>query len=80
MKENPHCSTYNAREHVRQMISRTWEILNKECFSRRTFSPYLVEASLNTARMVGVMYDYNGEQKLPMLEEYMKLLLFGNTR
>nr|CAD1840563.1 unnamed protein product [Ananas comosus var. bracteatus] len=80
MKENPHCSTYNAREHVMQMISRTWEILNKECFSQRTFSPYLVEVSLNTARMVDVMYDYNGEQKLPMLEEYMKLLLFGNTR
>ncbi|XP_072977216.1 S-(+)-linalool synthase, chloroplastic-like isoform X2 [Typha angustifolia] len=77
MKENPQCSVDDAREHVMDLISKTWEALNKECFSSRLFSPDFIQASLNSARMVRPLYSYDDQQKLPMLEEYIKLLLFG---
>nr|CAD1840567.1 unnamed protein product [Ananas comosus var. bracteatus] len=77
MKENPHCSTHNAREHVMHLISKKWEELNKEYFTQRTFSPDFIGASLNFTRMVRVMYGYDQQQKLPMLEDYANLLLFA---
>ncbi|XP_072978777.1 (3S,6E)-nerolidol synthase 1-like isoform X1 [Typha angustifolia] len=76
MKENPQCSVDDAREHVMDLISKTWEALNKECFSSRLFSQDFIQASLNSARMVRPAYSYDDQQKLPMLE-YIKLLLFG---
>ncbi|XP_064979856.1 probable terpene synthase 13 [Musa acuminata AAA Group] len=76
MKENPQCSVESAREHVMQMICKAWEELNKESFSSSSFSQDFVTACLNTARMVKLMYSYNEEHKLPMLEEYVTLLLF----
>ncbi|CAL9106567.1 unnamed protein product [Musa textilis] len=76
MKENPQCSVESAREHVMQMICKAWEELNKESLSSSSFSQDFVTACLNTARMVKLMYSYNEEHKLPMLEEYVTLLLF----
>ncbi|CAL9167758.1 unnamed protein product [Musa hybrid cultivar] len=76
MKENPQCSVESAREHVMQMICKAWEELNKESFSSSSFSQDFVTACLNTARMVKLMYSYNEEHKLPMLEECVTLLLF----
>lgn len=78
MKENPYCSGQGARDHVMLMISKAWEELNKECFfSSSSFSQDFVMACLNMARMVKVMCSYGGEQKLPLLEEYINLLLLG---
>ncbi|KAG6472731.1 hypothetical protein ZIOFF_070208 [Zingiber officinale] len=78
MKENPHWSLEVAKEKVMQMIEKEWEELNKECFSSSTstFSQDFVTACLNSARMVRVMYNYNEEHNLPMLKEYINLLLF----
>ncbi|XP_042442281.1 (3S,6E)-nerolidol synthase 1-like [Zingiber officinale] len=77
MKENPHWSLEIAKEKVMQMIDEAWEELNKESFSSSTstFSQDFVRACLNTARMVRVMYNYEGHN-LPMLKEYINLLLF----
>ncbi|XP_042441429.1 (3S,6E)-nerolidol synthase 1-like [Zingiber officinale] len=78
MKENPHWSLEVAKEKVMQMIDEEWEELNKECISSSTstFSQDFVTACLNSARMVRVMYNYNEEHNLPMLKEYINLLLF----
>ncbi|KAG6472742.1 hypothetical protein ZIOFF_070219 [Zingiber officinale] len=78
MKENPHWSLEVAKEKVMKMIDEAWEELNKESFSSSTstFSQDFVRACLNTARMVRVMYNYTEEHNLPMLKEYINLLLF----
>ncbi|KAG6472743.1 hypothetical protein ZIOFF_070220 [Zingiber officinale] len=77
MKENSHWSLEVAKKKVMQMIDEAWEELNKESFSSSTstFSQDFVRACLNTARMVRVMYNYE-EHNLPMLKEYINLLLF----
>jgi (3S)-linalool synthase len=74
LRENPHG---DAEKHMMEMIEDEWEELNRECLSRTksTFSPSFVGASLNFARMVGVMYGYNNEQRLPALEDYTRMLL-----
>ena len=60
---------------MRRMIKREWEELNRECFSRRTFSSSFMQACLNAARMVSVMYSYDKEQRLLVLEDYARMLL-----
>ncbi|CAN6277382.1 unnamed protein product [Urochloa humidicola] len=75
LMENPSCTPGDAEAHMRGLISREWEELNRECFSRRTFSSRFTQACLNTARMVSVMYSYDKEQRLLVLEEYAKMLL-----
>uniref|UniRef100_A0ACD5TBX7 Uncharacterized protein n=1 Tax=Avena sativa TaxID=4498 RepID=A0ACD5TBX7_AVESA len=74
LRENPHG---DAEEHMMGMIAGEWEDLNRECFSRTnsSMSPSFVGASLNFARMVGVMYGYNNDQRLPALEDYTRMLL-----
>ena len=74
-RENPHG---DADEHMVEMIASEWECLNKECFSRMksTLSHSFITASLNFARMVRVVYGYNNEQELPVLEDYTRMLLF----
>ncbi|RWR97874.1 S-+-linalool synthase [Cinnamomum micranthum f. kanehirae] len=74
MKEHG-TSLESARQHVRQMISNAWKGLNKECLSPNPFSQSFVNASLNTARMVQVMYSYDKDQRLPVLEEFISTLL-----
>ncbi|CAN6236943.1 unnamed protein product [Urochloa humidicola] len=75
LMENPSCTQADAEEHMRDLIMREWEELNRECFFRRTFSDSFSQASLNAARMVSVMYSYDKEQRLLVLEEYAKMLL-----
>ncbi|VAI54080.1 unnamed protein product [Triticum turgidum subsp. durum] len=74
-RENPRG---DAEKHMLEMIRSEWEGLNRECFSRTksTLSHSFTTASLNFARMVLVMYGYNNEQKLPVLEDYTRMLLF----
>uniref|UniRef100_A0ACD5TBY8 Uncharacterized protein n=1 Tax=Avena sativa TaxID=4498 RepID=A0ACD5TBY8_AVESA len=74
LRENPHA---NVEEHILQMIAKEWEELNRECLfrSRLSMSHTFLEALLNFARMVGVMYSYDEEQRLPILENYTRMLL-----
>ncbi|KAL5207926.1 hypothetical protein ABZP36_032361 [Zizania latifolia] len=78
LKENPGLSASEVEEHVRCLITSEWEELNRECFSRRTFSGGFTEAALNVSRMVGVMYAYDGgeQRRLPVLDDYIRMLLF----
>jgi (3S)-linalool synthase len=39
------------------------------------FSSSFTQACLNAARMVSVMYSYNKEQRLLVLEDYTRMLL-----
>ncbi|CAN6247408.1 unnamed protein product [Urochloa humidicola] len=75
LMENPSCTPGDAEAHMRSLISREWEELNRECFSRRSFSSRFTQACLNTARMVSVMYSYDKEQRLLALEDYANTLL-----
>jgi (3S)-linalool synthase len=75
LMENPSCTQADAEEHMRGLIAREWEELNRECFSRRSFSSRFTQVSLNAARMVGVMYSYDKEQRLLVLEDYVRMLL-----
>ncbi|CAM0947495.1 unnamed protein product [Alopecurus aequalis] len=74
LRENPHC---DAEEHMLKMIKDEWVELNRVCFSgtKSSLSPSFIGASLNFARMVGVMYGYDSEQNLPVLEDYTRMLL-----
>ncbi|WOL18159.1 (3S,6E)-nerolidol synthase 1-like [Canna indica] len=78
MKEKLHCSgESSAREEVTRMIAAAWEELNKESFSwNSSCSPDFVKACVNTARMVRVMYSYSDEHQLPVLDQYINMLLF----
>ncbi|KAK3152008.1 hypothetical protein QOZ80_2BG0153160 [Eleusine coracana subsp. coracana] len=75
LMENPSCTPADAEEHMLSLIEREWEELNTECFRRRTFPSSFMQACLNASRMVSVMYGYNKEQRLPVLEDYMRTLL-----
>uniref|UniRef100_J3L936 S-linalool synthase n=1 Tax=Oryza brachyantha TaxID=4533 RepID=J3L936_ORYBR len=79
LKENPGLAAVEAEEHVQRLIASEWEELNRECFSssrRPAFPAGFTRAALNGARMVGVMYGYDGEQRLPVLDDYVRMLLF----
>ncbi|XP_058072978.1 (3S,6E)-nerolidol synthase 1-like [Magnolia sinica] len=75
MKEHGITSPTIVGEHVMQMISMEWKKLNKELLSSNLFSPSFKEASLNTARMVQIMYSYDQNQRLPALEGHINSLL-----
>ncbi|KAM0934676.1 putative S-linalool synthase [Dioscorea sansibarensis] len=76
MKEHQECTAKEAHDHVMLMISRTWEALNKESFTQRSFPKPLINATLNLARMVRIMYSYNEDNhRLPMLDDYIFSLL-----
>ena len=74
LMENPSCTPGDAEAHMRRLIAREWEELNRECSSRTTFSPSFMHACLNAARMVSVMYSYDKEQRL-VVEDYARMLL-----
>ncbi|KAI6704862.1 hypothetical protein NL676_007824 [Syzygium grande] len=67
-----------ARDHVKKMISEAWKRLNKACLYPHPFTKSFTKASLNTARMVPLMYNYDDNHSLPLLEHHMKSLLFGD--
>ncbi|KAL3740487.1 hypothetical protein ACJRO7_021724 [Eucalyptus globulus] len=66
-----------ARDHVKKMISEAWKSLNKACLYPQPFTKSFSKASLNTARMIPLMYNYDDSHSLPLLERHMKSLLFG---
>lgn len=76
MKEHKGSSVEEAREKIRNMISEAWKSLNKECLSPNPFLPTFTNASLNLARMVPLMYNYDENQSLPRLEHLMKFVLY----
>ncbi|XP_037470843.1 S-(+)-linalool synthase, chloroplastic-like [Triticum dicoccoides] len=68
----------DVEEHMLEIIAGEWEDLNRECFSgtNSALSHAFVGTSLNFARMVHVMYGYDDEHRLPILEDYTRMLLF----
>ncbi|KAF8038630.1 hypothetical protein BT93_B1228 [Corymbia citriodora subsp. variegata] len=66
-----------AQDHVKKLISEAWKRLNKACLYPRLFPKSFCKASLNTARMVPLMYNYDDSHSLPLLEHHMKSLLLG---
>nr|AMB57286.1 plastid terpene synthase [Osmanthus fragrans] len=81
VKENPGSTIEIARERVIDMISREWKHLNKECFrlNQNSSISSFSKASLNLARMVPLMYSYDDNQQLPVLEEFINSTLFDKT-
>ncbi|KAB1201252.1 (3S,6E)-nerolidol synthase 1 [Morella rubra] len=76
MKEHQGASIQEARQKVADMISDAWKRLNKECLSPTPFPATFTKASLNIARMVPLLYNYDDNQGLPTLEEHVKSVLF----
>ncbi|XP_068645867.1 (3S,6E)-nerolidol synthase 1-like [Aristolochia californica] len=64
-----------AREHVVHLITGEWKKLNKACLSPNSFSPAFTSGSLNSTRMVQVMYSYNEDHLLESLEQHTDYLL-----
>ncbi|KAL5839747.1 hypothetical protein ACOSQ4_012355 [Xanthoceras sorbifolium] len=79
MKEHQDSTAEDARKHAIDKISDAWKQLNKECLSPNPFSTSFTRASLNLARMVPLMYTYDGNQRLPILDQYIKSLLHENS-
>ncbi|XP_074270019.1 (3S,6E)-nerolidol synthase 1-like isoform X2 [Silene latifolia] len=77
MNEHKGSSIESAREHVHTMISDAWKCLNETCQSTSQLSAYFIEAALNSARLVPVMYNYDKSHQLPSLEKHMKSLLIS---
>ncbi|XP_042518571.1 (3S,6E)-nerolidol synthase 1-like [Macadamia integrifolia] len=75
LKEHKGYSTESARANVFRLISDAWKQLNEETLSWNSLAPSLTRVSLNSARMVSVMYGYDDNQRLPALEECIKSLL-----
>ncbi|KAJ9168992.1 hypothetical protein P3X46_020464 [Hevea brasiliensis] len=74
MKEYKGCTVENARKQVTHMISDAWKQLNQECLFQKSFSSTFTKACLNLARMVPLMYNYDDNQRLPVLEHHVKSL------
>lgn len=79
MKNEPKTSMKEARQHVVDMISNEWKNLNEECFHlNHPSASCFKRASLNLVRMVPLMYTYDENQRLPLLEEYINTTTFFN--
>ncbi|XP_058194738.1 (3S,6E)-nerolidol synthase 1-like [Rhododendron vialii] len=79
MKDHKGSSVNRAREQVNRMISDAWKCLNQECLSPNSFSASFTKSSLNLARMVPLMYSYDDNHKLPILQEHMKSMLYDDV-
>ncbi|PKA53608.1 (3S,6E)-nerolidol synthase 2, chloroplastic/mitochondrial [Apostasia shenzhenica] len=69
----------NARNETKKMISSEWKKLNRSLLLPKNgddikFPLSLKKAALNTARMTSIMYNYE-DQRLPLLEDYARLML-----
>nr|WNI01966.1 terpene synthase [Psidium guajava] len=74
LREN-HGSLYqSARDHMMELISKSWKLLNEECLSPCPISAPFREACVNAAKMVSLMYNYEDKHGLGLLQEHMKLL------
>ncbi|KAF8030058.1 hypothetical protein BT93_E2474 [Corymbia citriodora subsp. variegata] len=74
LRENQGSSYQSAREHVMELISKLWKLLNKECLSPCPFPAPFLEACVNAAKMVSMMYDYEDKHGLGLLQDHMKSL------
>ncbi|KAL5054412.1 hypothetical protein RYX36_035094 [Vicia faba] len=74
MKDNPRVSIGQTREHIRKQISDAWKQLNKECLNTNELPSSFTKLCLNAARMVPVMYSYDGNTP-SKLQKYVKSLL-----
>nr|ADD81294.1 linalool synthase [Actinidia arguta] len=79
LKDHKGSSVENAREEVIRMISDAWKRLNEECLFPNPFSATFRKGSLNIARMVPLMYSYDDNHNLPILEEHMKTMLYDSS-
>ena len=78
MKEHNGISVEFARKHVFELISDEWKRLNKECLHLSRSSVSFRKGALNLARMVPLMYDYDSDQSLPILEQYVKSMFYDD--
>ncbi|CAL5408565.1 unnamed protein product [Camellia sinensis] len=78
-KEHEGSTAETARKQVVDMISDAWKRLNRECLSPNRFSANFTQGCLNTARMVPLMYCYNDNHNLPILEEHMKSMFHDSV-
>lgn len=58
-----------------EQISDAWKQLNKECLNTNPLPSSFTKLCLNAARMVPIMYNYDGNTP-SKLEEYVKSLLY----
>ncbi|XP_047308926.1 (3S,6E)-nerolidol synthase 1-like [Impatiens glandulifera] len=78
MKDRNGCSVEMARNNVMRMISDEWKRINRECLiSSKRFSPIFTKSCVNFARMVPLMYSYDQNHNLPLLEKF-KRTMFDN--
>ncbi|XP_028805338.1 (3S,6E)-nerolidol synthase 1-like [Neltuma alba] len=68
-----------AREVAAAKISEAWKSLNREFIMDSSFSSSFKKASLNLARMVPLMYSYDHNKCLPILEAQLKSLLYDQV-
>lgn len=74
MKDHPGVSIEQTKEHMSQQISDAWKQLNKECLNPNPLPQSFTKLCLSAARMVPIMYSYDGNNP-SKLEEYVKSLL-----
>lgn len=71
MRENEDVGIEEARNCVLKKICDAWKCLNNECLYPNMFSLSFGRACINIARMVPLMYSYDG-----VLDGFVKTLLF----
>ncbi|TMW83176.1 hypothetical protein EJD97_002621 [Solanum chilense] len=77
MKGQKNASIELAREYVVKLIEDEWKQLNKKHFNLMNGSlGSYSKASLNLARMVPLMYNYDDKQSLHVLQEYINTMLY----
>ncbi|XP_058735515.1 (3S,6E)-nerolidol synthase 1-like [Vicia villosa] len=77
MKDNPRVSIGQTREHMSKQISDAWKQLNKECLNTNELPSSFTKLCLNAARMVPMMYSYDGDTP-SKLEKYVTSLLYDD--
>lgn len=77
MKDNPGVSIGQTREHMSKQISDAWKQLNKECLNTNELPSSFTKLCLNAARMVPMMYSYDGDTP-SKLQEYVQSLLYDD--
>nr|GMC78739.1 (3S,6E)-nerolidol synthase 1-like [Ipomoea batatas] len=79
MKEQEGGSLSDGRQHVLDKVSLQWKLLNKHCLSPNTIPTSFKTACLNAARLIPMMYTYDDNHRLPVLEEHVKFM-FSNIK
>ncbi|XP_060195345.1 (3S,6E)-nerolidol synthase 1-like [Lycium barbarum] len=72
MEEEQGLTYEDARQHVLDMVSNAWKDVNKQCLTPSAIPLSFQKACLNVARMVPMMYIYDENHCLPVLEKHIK--------